>query len=424
MAAVLIGSRESVAFQNSGPHRREVAGRNRFRPRPHIGVNGTVVPQREVVAGRPAAMDRKPRDCRRLHSRRVLNGFDDLPNIPARLLPGALGTHWCYQASNAAKRYLENQPDTHVTLFSTFPPVGSHLAAWQLARSTNFPWIADFRDPMANESVGESMNLFQRWVDQWFEKLLIRRADAVIANTSEALARWQEKYPHLKGKAHLIWNGFDPEDRLSPLPSSSGDCRVLSHTGELYGGRSATPILESIGRLIAAKRLPAGQIRVRLIGPMEREELPSQEFLDSARSHGWLEIVAQKIPKLDALQIARCSDGLLLLQPQSSTQVPGKLFEYLQIGRPILAFIAPNSASQQLLEQSGVPYRCVYPGTCPAKIDDIVTEFFHLPSAAVAANSWFEEQFSAEKQTRVLDAIIRTVHQRSAQPAMSYFQKK
>ena len=331
------------------------------------------------------------------------------------LLPGALGTHWCYQASNAAKRYLEKQPDTRVTLFSTFPPVGSHLAAWQLARSTNFPWIADFRDPMANESFAKSMNLFQRLVDQWFEKLLIRRADAVILNTSGALARWQEKYPHLRGKAHLIWNGFDPEDRLSPLPSSSGDCRVLSHTGELYGGRSATPILESIGRLIAAKRLPAGQIRVRLIGPMEREELPSQEFLDSARSHGWLELVAQKIPKLDALQIARSSDSLLLLQPQSSTQVPGKLFEYLQIGRPILAFVAPNSASQQLLEQSGVPYRCVYPGTCPARIDDIVAEFFHLPSVAVAANSWFEEQLSAEKQTRVLDAIIRTVHQRSVQ---------
>ena len=66
-------------------------------------------------------------------------------------LPGALGIQWSYHASNAAKRYLEKQPHTRLTLFSTFPPVGSHLAAWQLAFSTHFPWIADFRDPMRNE---------------------------------------------------------------------------------------------------------------------------------------------------------------------------------------------------------------------------------------------------------------------------------
>jgi hypothetical protein len=329
------------------------------------------------------------------------------------LLPGALGIQWSYHASNNAKRYLEKQPNSRVTLFSTFPPIGSHLAGWQLARSLDFPWIADFRDPMRNENFGESMNPFQRSVDQCLEKIVIRRADAVIANTSGALARWQEKYPSLKGKAYLVWNGFDPEDRLSPLASSSGDCRVLSHTGELYGGRNATPILESIARLIAAKRLPAGQVRVRLVGPVEGEGLPNREFLDCARNDGWLELITKKISKRDALQIARSSDSLLLLQPQSSTQVPGKLFEYLQIGRPILAFILPESASHQLLERSGVPYRCVYPGSSPAAIDDIVMEFFHLPSVPVAANSWFEEQFSAEKQARTLDAIIHGIHQRS-----------
>src|SRR5262249_4825522 len=55
---------------------------------------------------------------------------------------------------------------------------------------------------------------------------------------------------------------------------------------------------------------------------------------------------------------------------------------------------------------------CVYPGSSPAAIDDIVAEFSHLPTVSAAPNSWFEEQFSAEKQARMLDAIIRMVHQR------------
>ena len=124
-------------------------------------------------------------------------------------------------------------------------------------------------------------------------------------------------------------------------------------------------------------------------------------------------MITERIPQREALRIARSSDGLLLLQPQSTTQVPGKLFEYLQIGRPILAFIQPASPSERLIAQSGVPYRCVYPGRTPEAIDDAVAEFFSLPSTAVVANAWFEEQFNAENQTRKLDAIIRSLYEPS-----------
>jgi hypothetical protein len=188
---------------------------------------------------------------------------------------------------------------------------------------------------------------------------------------------------------------------------------VLSHIGELYGGRNVAPLLESLARLIAQGRLPAGSVCVRLIGPAEARALPNAEFLGRARAEGWLELITEQIPKREALQIARSSDGLLLLQLRSSVHVPAKIFEYLQIGRPILAFIQPNSPAERILDQSGVPYRCVYPGSTPETIDNTVAEFFSLPATVVAANSWFEEQFNAENQTRILDAIIRSPAQRT-----------
>jgi hypothetical protein len=154
-------------------------------------------------------------------------------------------------------------------------------------------------------------------------------------------------------------------------------------------------------------------VRVRLIGTTGIGELPDQEFLNRARSEGWLDLVNEQIPQREALQIARSSEGLLLLQPQSTTQVPGKLFEYLQIGRPILAFVQPDSSSERLLQRSGVPYRCVYPGSTPEAIDDAVAGFFDLPSTPVAPNAWFEEQFNAENQTRMLDSILSITAQLS-----------
>ena len=325
------------------------------------------------------------------------------------IFPGGLGAGWSYLACRAARSYVRSHPGARITIFSTFPPIGTLLAGWQLARSEGFPWIADFRDPVGEERFRNGTN-FQKRVYRWLELAVARKADALIANTDAAMTGLQQRFPAVTEKIHTIWNGFDPEERILPLQVSSSNCQVLTHTGELYAGRSATPILKSIDRLIAAGRLLSRSIRVRLIGTAAAEALPDQEFLRRARAEGWLDLITERIPRHEALQIAQSSDSLLLLQPQSATQVPGKLFEYLQIGRPILAFIQRNSSAERLLERSGVPYRCVSPGDTPESIDETIASFFDLPSMAVEASPWFEEQFNVEHQTQQLDAIIRSLH--------------
>jgi glycosyltransferase involved in cell wall biosynthesis len=331
------------------------------------------------------------------------------------ILPGELGTLWSYHAYRAARAYLRAHHSSHVTILSTFPPLGTHLAAWQLARGKGFRWIADFRDPPTSQWADISPNHPRRRVYRWVERGLMRKVDAVIANTDAALAQWQEMYPSLDNKVHLIWNGFDPEDRIQPLPLPARGYKLLSHVGELYYGRTATQILESFARLIAAGRLQPESVRVRLVGRVEPESLPDPEFVRQAKSRGWLELVTDQIPQHEARQIAQTSDGLLLLQPQSGVQVPGKLFEYLQIGRPILAFIQPNSPAQRLLERAGVPYRCVYPGDPPEKVDNVVSDFFDIPSTAVASSPWFQAQFNAQHQAQTLDVLIRSLHNRQSQ---------
>jgi hypothetical protein len=326
------------------------------------------------------------------------------------VLPGERGVLWSRLAARAARAYLRAHPTLRVTIFSTFPPLGPHFAAWQLAHSEGLPWIADFRDPLPDRRDFGRTHLLRERTVRWLERVMARRADAIIANTDAAMGRWQEKFPSLNGKIQMIWNGFDPENRVLPLPTVAGDCRVLSHTGELYAGRNATPILESLARLIAAGRLPAGSVRLRLVGSAEPGILPNREFLDRAQAEGWLDLVTKQIPQPEALQIARSSHGLLLLQLRSAFHVPAKIFEYLQIGRPILAFVQSDSPSEHLLARSGVPYRCVYPGSTPETVDDTVAEFFSLSTKPVAASPWFEEHFNAENQTLQLDAIIRSLH--------------
>jgi hypothetical protein len=89
--------------------------------------------------------------------------------------------------------------------------------------------------------------------------------------------------------------------------------------------------------------------------------------------------------------------------------VPGKLFEYLQIGRPILAFVMRNSPIERILAKSGVPYRCIYSNSAANEMDRTIAEFFTLPSDALTVSDWFQQTFRAEEQARTLSSLIETL---------------
>lgn len=320
-------------------------------------------------------------------------------------LPGATGTQWSRRACQAGMAFVRRHPAARITIFSTYPPMGTHMAAWQLARKTGLPWIADFRDPIADTPVPGSTAL-QRETLRRIERICLKTASLVLANTDTAVAKWQAMYPERKESIHLIWNGFDPEARVGPLPLPARNYKMFSHVGELYHGRNPTPLLEAFARLFDAGRLSPGSVHIRLVGPALADSLPGAEFLQRAQQQGWLEIQNDWIPQQEARHIAQTSDGLILVQPHTNVQVPGKLFEYLQIGRPILALVLPGSPIERILAHCGVPYCCVYAGSPAHEIDERVADFCRIPSDAIRPNAWFEKEFDGRHQAEILRALI------------------
>jgi len=331
------------------------------------------------------------------------------------LLPGATGIQWSRLACRAARGFLLSKPNAEVTIYSTYPPLGAHLAALLVMRKESIKWIADFRDPLSDNPGHTGLTRLQQELNRWLERTILKAATVAIVNTDALAEKWKNTYPNRRDRIHLIWNGFDPEDRIEPQLPPERDYQLISHVGELYGGRNITPLLESVSRLIEAGRLTAGGIRIRLVGPTESDCVPGPKFLLHAKQQGWLELIPEQVSPHDARQMAQDSDGLLLIQPHTSVQVPSKLFEYLRLGRPILAFILANTPIERILKQSGVAYRCAYAGSPPQEMDNAVHGFFDLEESADRANTWFEENFDAKKQTQVLDALIRLIHGRQGE---------
>ncbi len=328
------------------------------------------------------------------------------------LLPGVVGSQWSIHAYRAALRYIRQNPRYRVTVFATFPPVGTLMAAYWLARRHNLPWIVDFRDPLADNPVYTHISPFTKNVYRKLEQIFVRSADFVIANTDAAQEKLKSAYSDRADRIELIWNGFDPENRLLPLPPVSNGRKVLAHVGEMYGGRDASPLLYSLRRLIDRRELSPSSFEVHLAGPLVEGSIPGPEFMARAREEGWVKLNPERIPLKEAHRIVQSADYLLLLQHPGSLQVPGKLFEYLQVGRPVLAFGRRDSPIERILEKSGVPFRYLHPHCDEAKLDEALLEFMRMNGARARPSDWFESEFNAQSHAAKLAGLIEMANRK------------
>jgi hypothetical protein len=322
------------------------------------------------------------------------------------LLPGVVGIQWSSLVINAAEEFLKDKQSDEVTILSTWPPLGTHLAARCLSRRHRLTWIADFRDPLAGNPANAGLGPQTHAAYSCLERRFLRSADAFIANTDEAQRVVRERYPALADRVHLLWNGFDPELRIEPLPLPPRSQRVFSHVGELYEGRTAAPLVEAVARLVSRGRVAPGSLQIQLVGPAAASCLPGESLMREAEAKGWLKVVPSQVPKAEAQQISQTSDGLLIIQPQSAIQVPGKVFDYLQIGRPILAIVPPDSSIERVLARSGIPYRTVYKDCSADVFERSLLDYFALSSDPVRPSPWFEETFNCRSQTAALAGLI------------------
>ncbi len=166
------------------------------------------------------------------------------------ILPGVTGCRWAVHAYRAALRFLEQNPQyEQVSVFSTFPPFGAHLAAYWLSRRKRLPWIADYRDPLGGNPIFDHISSFTQNAYRKAERIFVRTADFTIANTDAVQENLKRMYPERADRIELIWNGFDPEERMSALPvswsgpQSRSPCgRTLWRPQRIADSRIAAPV--------------------------------------------------------------------------------------------------------------------------------------------------------------------------------------
>jgi glycosyltransferase involved in cell wall biosynthesis len=332
-------------------------------------------------------------------------------------LGGEDGLAWSRKASAKAHELLSS--DAVPLVYSTSPPLSAHFAALQLKMKRRIRWVADFRDPLWGNPFRSKAPIN---VDAVLEKLIFDKADLVIANTDTVADMWRARHPQHEHKIRLIWNGFDSECMLKPAAIPQRPFRMLVHAGSLYGGRNPALLLRSVSRLIERQVLDPATFRIVLVGPVAGGEFirADKVVADRLASLGVLDLRPVMIPRGEAYRLMAEADGQLLIDLNgygAALQVPAKLFEYMQFGRPVLALTTRKSPSDRILAQSGLEYRSLYLDDREEMVDRKVMQFLNIPTTAVFPRPEVLSQFDACNQVRRLCQDLQRLERPFDSPA-------
>jgi glycosyltransferase involved in cell wall biosynthesis len=299
--------------------------------------------RRRVVSGQhpsgPVEATQRLQEKSRLQSfKDSLTGLCEIPDDEIGwLLPAIVAGH------RAIKRHAID------VIYATGKPWTAHLIGLALKLLTGKPLVVDFRDPwMTNPFRGQMSRLRDR-IEGYMEKKVVEIADVVVTNTSDLRAEFLTRFPRESGEKFVaVLNGFDPEDcQPARVPRVDPEKFTVTHTGFLYGKRDPRLFIEAIAFLIETQKVDRKRFRVRLVGSVEL----SYDLPELIRSRGIEDVVqmVDQVPYDQSLQYLINSDALLLLQPGTTTQIPSKLFEYIALGKPVIAISPPSGATSRIV---------------------------------------------------------------------------
>ncbi len=237
-------------------------------------------------------------------------------------------------------------------LLVTSPPWSLQIAGYMLKMLTGVPWIADFRDPWTDIKRKNRPAVVDR-MERWLEEKLLSQADLVLSTSDIYSDDLRKKYPAMDpGKFQTLHNGYDEEK--FPIAEPEGNEKfTLVHLGSLYAQFKPEPLFDGIATWLSGRTDALGAFELLFIGQISAQ---TQKVLDE-RGLTRVTRVTGYVPHREAIEMCRRADTLLLALGTDAKMprgwLPSKLFEYLALNRPILAYVADGEAASMVRTING-----------------------------------------------------------------------
>ncbi|HSJ68118.1 MAG TPA: glycosyltransferase family 4 protein, partial [Anditalea sp.] len=235
-------------------------------------------------------------------------------------------------------------------IITTGPPHSMHLIGLKLKRKTGIKWLADFRDPWSTWEFLDvlPMHNLVRKRHQRMEAEVFQEADAVVTisptfqNEIEQIA---------ERKISLLTNGFDSADLPNDFKINSQIKEELNivYTGIIDSIRDPLPFLQAFKSFFKNHQIKAQLTFVGKVSDKIKEYIEKDNWLKSHVAF------AGYVSHQEVFLYYEKAHLLLLILTNTKNakgNIPGKLFEYLATGRPIIALGDPSGDSAKIIREA------------------------------------------------------------------------
>jgi len=304
-------------------------------------------------------------------------------------------------------------------VMTTGMPHSSHLIGMLLKKHLKIPWVSDFRDPWTFcEYIEKNFgNPLRSRLETYLERQVLGSADINIINTDYAREEFCRIYPEInKDKFVTITNSFDL-DYFKDISREKelGGQFTITYCGSFFRQRTPYYFLMALRKLLDDNKELENRIKVIFVGGLGYDESKKKwnsEYIKELNLENQIQSVGRYSHE-ESLNYMVNSDMLLSIGGDISSDglyIPGKMFEYLAAGRPILALAASPGATAELIEKTNTGYTVGV-----TDIDGIASKLKELYDAYKSGKSIFErnsseiEKYDVVQTTRQLAECFNSI---------------
>lgn len=293
------------------------------------------------------------------------------------------------------------------TIVTSGPPHSLHLIGLGLKKSNpNLRWIADFRDPWTQISYHKELKLTS-WAAKKHEDLeheVMSKANLVLATSYTD----GDNFKKIGAKrVEVITNGFE---EVKQETEKDKEYFHITYSGGLEMLRNPLSLWKAINDLSKSNSSFKNDLKLNFYGSLAddvKQTIVDEGLNSNLVVHGYV----SHQESLDAINKA----NVLLLtnfdNVASKGIIPGKLFEYMATGNPILA-VGPNEADVEkilLKTKAGEYFNHQEVEKIKSTILNIYNQWLVNPKSKFMTNEKEVQQFNRKNLTKKLAEIIHTI---------------
>ncbi|MBM3160908.1 MAG: hypothetical protein FJZ66_06180 [Bacteroidetes bacterium] len=250
-----------------------------------------------------------------------------------------------WQKSTWRKLEVSHKINSFDCIISSFSPQEAHLVAIEFKKKfPTVPWIADMRDEM---SANPYIDATTKQTLEKVEKQVNDVADALTTVSEPILCDFKQLLPKVQFFKE-IRNGFNHQFIRNLNDNEKNSVFTLGYFGTFYGKRKPNILIQALNEL--KQENSNFDFIFEIFGAHRNFHIPLEL---QKNIH-----LSPNLPYLKAIEKMATFDCNVQLHPKSEQKgiFTGKLFDYISVQKPVLAFVDKTDVAAKLIEE----FECGY----------------------------------------------------------------